>query len=110
VPALDGVRAIAVASVLGFHADLHGVLPGGFLGVSVFFTLSGFLITSLLVQEHAQQGRIDLRAFYARRVRRLVPAAYLCVAAVLAVGVVWGAAQRRSLPGDTIAAVANVAN
>jgi peptidoglycan/LPS O-acetylase OafA/YrhL len=103
VPALDGVRAIAVAAVLVFHADLHGVLPGGFLGVSVFFTLSGFLITSLLVREHSESGRIDLGAFYTRRVKRLV-------AVVLSMGVLWGATQRGALPGDAVAAVANVAN
>lgn len=109
VGALDGLRAFAVLSVLLFHADL-GVAHGGFLGVSVFFTLSGFLITSLLLREHQATGRVDLRAFYERRVRRLMPAAHLCVAAVLAAGVWWGAAQRRALPGDAIAAVANVAN
>lgn len=95
--------------MLVFHADL-GLADGGFLGVSVFFTLSGFLITSLFLTEHHSTGRVDLRAFYERRVRRLMPAAHLCVAAVLAAGVWWAATQRRDLPGDAIAAVANVAN
>ncbi|MEI8238095.1 MAG: acyltransferase [Actinomycetota bacterium] len=109
LPALDGLRALAVAAVLLFHADI-GLAGGGFLGVSTFFTLSGFLITTLLIAEHGRAGRISLRGFYGRRARRLIPAAYLCVAAVLALGFVWNASQRQHLPGDAIAAVANVAN
>ena len=73
MPALDGVRALAVVAVVLFHAGF-GFASGGFIGVSVFFTLSGFLITSLLIAEHAQQGHISLGAFYGRRVRRLLPA------------------------------------
>jgi peptidoglycan/LPS O-acetylase OafA/YrhL len=61
VGALDGLRAFAVAVVLVFHAELGGA-EGGFLGVSVFFTLSGFLITSLLVAEHERTGTVDLGA------------------------------------------------
>lgn len=109
VPALDGLRALAVGAVLLFHADL-GLVDGGFLGVSVFFTLSGFLITSLLLDEHAATGGISLSAFFARRVRRLVPAAYACVVLVLLVGAAWGAVQRRNLPVDVAASVLNVAN
>ena len=60
VPALDGLRALAVAAVLLYHADL-GWIPGGFLGVEVFFVISGYLITLLLVSEHEQNGRISLR-------------------------------------------------
>ncbi len=80
-PALDGVRALAVAMVLGFHLDI-GWLSGGYLGVSVFFTLSGFLITSLLLGEHRRTGMVDLPAFYQRRARRLVPAGLLVLALV----------------------------
>lgn len=109
VGALDGLRACAVLAVLLFHADL-GLAAGGFLGVSVFFTLSGYLITALLLREFDATGTVDLRAFYERRARRLMPAAHLCIAGVLAAGVWWGATQRQGLPGDAIAAVANVAN
>lgn len=109
VGALDGLRALAVLAVLVFHADL-GVAAGGFLGVSVFFTLSGFLITSLLVAEHERTGRVALAAFYARRGRRLLPAAYACIAGVLLLGPWWVATQRQDLPGDVVASVANVAN
>jgi peptidoglycan/LPS O-acetylase OafA/YrhL len=76
VPALDGLRGVAVAGVLLFHA---GHLPGGFLGVDLFFTLSGFLITSLLLVEREATGRVDLRRFWARRLRRLLPALLLVV-------------------------------
>ncbi|HSP05435.1 MAG TPA: acyltransferase family protein [Acidimicrobiales bacterium] len=82
VEALDGLRGVAVIGVLLFHAD-H--LAGGFLGVDLFFTLSGFLITSLLVVEHRERGRISLRAFWARRARRLLPAMLAVVAAATVV-------------------------
>jgi peptidoglycan/LPS O-acetylase OafA/YrhL len=81
-PALDGVRALAVTTVLMFH---HGVawMSGGYVGVSVFFTLSGYLITSLLVAEHRERNTISLGRFYARRARRLLPAGLLCLALVV---------------------------
>ena len=83
-PALDGVRAFAVAAVLLFHAGVPG-FDGGYLGVSVFFTLSGFLITSLLLREHAGSGTIDLAGFYARRLRRLLPASVVCLVGVASI-------------------------
>ncbi|MFG1921694.1 acyltransferase family protein [Cryptosporangium sp. NPDC048952] len=84
-PALDGLRAIAVGAVLVYHLGAPW-LPGGFLGVDLFFVLSGFLITTLLVEEWRAQGRVDLGRFWLRRVRRLLPAALLVVTAVMAVG------------------------
>jgi peptidoglycan/LPS O-acetylase OafA/YrhL len=78
VPALDGIRALAVAGVLLYHAGVAW-LPGGFLGVDVFFVLSGFLITSLLLAERGATGRIDLPRFWIRRARRLLPAAFLVI-------------------------------
>lgn len=83
-PELDGVRAVAILCVLAFHAFFVGVRPrfAGFLGVDVFFVLSGYLITSLLLSEHHEHGRIDLGAFWARRGLRLLPA--LLVMLVLA--------------------------
>src|SRR3954465_2350740 len=80
-PALDGVRAAAVAMVLVFHLDL-GFYEGGYVGVSVFFTLSGFLITSLLIRERERTGRVHAAAFYARRARRLLPAGAVCLLGV----------------------------
>jgi peptidoglycan/LPS O-acetylase OafA/YrhL len=70
-PALDSLRAIAVCAVLAYHV---GWIRGGWLGVDVFFTLSGFLITTLLLGEHARTGTISIRRFYVRRARRLLPA------------------------------------
>ena len=68
-PALDGLRAVAVMVVVLFHAKFSWI-PGGFLGVSTFFTLSGFLITSLLLREWSRRGGIALRTFWRRRFRR----------------------------------------
>ena len=81
-PALDGVRAAAIVLVVGFHLVLrHGsAVPGGYLGVDVFFVLSGFLITSLLLDERAATGRIHLRAFWARRAARLLPLLFVVLA------------------------------
>jgi peptidoglycan/LPS O-acetylase OafA/YrhL len=80
-PALDGIRAIAVGSVVAYHFGWHS-LPGGFLGVDVFFVLSGYLITSILLSEHAKRGSISMSGFYSRRVRRLFPALALVIVAV----------------------------
>ncbi|MGH8030114.1 MAG: acyltransferase family protein, partial [Arenimonas sp.] len=70
---MEGLRAVAIALVVAAHAGVAG-LQGGFVGVDVFFVLSGFLITGLLVTEREASGRIGLAAFYARRMRRLLPA------------------------------------
>ncbi|MBX9642450.1 MAG: acyltransferase, partial [Mycobacteriaceae bacterium] len=109
IPALDGLRAVAVALVLVGHGGVPGV-SGGFIGVDIFFVLSGFLITSLLLDELGRSGRIDLTGFWVRRARRLLPALVLMV---LTVGV-----AREFLPyqtldglrGDAIAAFTWVAN
>src|SRR5919201_690581 len=78
LPSLDGLRALAVIAVLLYHADLSWI-PGGFLGVDVFFVISGYLITSLLLAEWHGRGRIDFKAFWLRRARRLLPALFLTV-------------------------------
>jgi peptidoglycan/LPS O-acetylase OafA/YrhL len=109
VPGLDGLRAVAVIAVLLFHAEFS-FASGGFLGVSLFFTLSGFLITTLLLDEHDATGTLSMRRFYGRRVRRLLPAAYVCLLLVIVLSGWWSASQLRALPGDLLAAVANVAN
>ncbi len=77
-PDIEGLRAIAIGAVLLFHAGV-GWAEGGFIGVDVFFVISGFLITGLLVREWNGSGRIDLLVFYARRFRRLLPAALLAI-------------------------------
>ncbi|WP_035857354.1 acyltransferase family protein [Cryptosporangium arvum] len=84
-PGLDGVRAVAVVAVLVYHLGASW-LPGGFLGVDVFFALSGFLITTLLLTRAGADGRVDLVDFLTRRARRLLPAALVMVAVVAVVG------------------------
>ena len=76
LPGLDGIRAVAIIGVLLYHADLDW-LPGGYLGVDVFFVLSGFLITTLILEEFDRSGRIDFGRFYLGRARRLLPALVL---------------------------------
>jgi peptidoglycan/LPS O-acetylase OafA/YrhL len=108
-PALDGVRAVAVVLVLLFHGGVSW-MTGGYLGVSVFFTLSGYLITSLLLREEATTGRIAAGAFYARRARRLLPASLLCLVAIVvgaAAGLFDGVAHLRR---DLYGALFQVAN
>ena len=83
-PDVEGLRGVAILFVLLFHAELSP-MPGGFVGVDVFFVISGFLITGLLLRERERTGRIDLVGFYGRRVRRLLPAALVTVAVVLPV-------------------------
>ena len=87
-PALDGVRALAVLAVLVFHAAPQ-LLPGGFIGVDVFFALSGYLITGILLHELQQHGRIRLARFWARRLWRLGPALALLILVYVAVLGVW---------------------
>ncbi|HEY5376960.1 MAG TPA: acyltransferase family protein, partial [Polyangiaceae bacterium] len=84
LPALDGLRAISVLAVIGFHAELPG-LSGGFLGVEVFFVVSGYLITSLLLLERQSSGTISLQQFWLRRARRLLPAVFALLLFALAV-------------------------
>jgi peptidoglycan/LPS O-acetylase OafA/YrhL len=109
-PALDGLRAVAVTAVLLFHAGF-GWAEGGWLGVSTFFTLSGFLITTILLRGHQQDPPVPLRLFWARRARRLLPAAWLTLAGVLVYGAtVADATQLARLRGDVVAALAYVAN
>jgi peptidoglycan/LPS O-acetylase OafA/YrhL len=108
VPALDGIRGAAVAAVLLFHA---GHLTGGFLGVDLFFVLSGFLITSLLVVEVRRTDHISLPAFWARRARRLLPALAGVLLGVAAYA--WLLAPPAGLArirGDALATAAYVAN
>ncbi len=109
-PALDGLRGLAVAAVLCFHAPFSWA-RGGYLGVSAFFTLSGFLITTLLLQQHARSGRISFRRFWSRRARRLLPAGFLAVAAVLLYGATIATNdQARALRWDVLSALGAFSN
>lgn len=109
-PALDGLRGVAVAGVVAFHAGWSWA-GGGFLGVSLFFTLSGFLITTLLLREREETGAIDLPAFWARRARRLLPAAIATLLGVAALAPVLATAdQLVDLRADVVSALLYVAN
>jgi peptidoglycan/LPS O-acetylase OafA/YrhL len=96
-PALDGVRAVAIAAVIAFHFGVPRA-RAGYLGVDVFFVLSGFLITALLIQEHTTSGGISLRAFYIRRARRLLPALYILLVAVIA----WAIVRPNLIENETV--------
>ncbi|MGE5636549.1 MAG: acyltransferase family protein [Nocardioidaceae bacterium] len=109
LPGLDGIRAIAVAAVLLYHAEV-GWMPGGFLGVDVFFVLSGYLITSLLLAELSASGRIDLLRFWARRARRLLPAVVVVIAVCLVVIAAFYPADLARLRGDAAASLLYVQN
>ena len=109
LPGLDGLRAVAVVSVMVYHANKTW-LHGGFLGVEVFFVISGYLITLLLIAEHERSGRVDLRQFWLRRFRRLLPALFVMLALLvvyLAIG--FRTAQGRTR-GDIVGGVAYVSN
>jgi peptidoglycan/LPS O-acetylase OafA/YrhL len=109
-PALDGLRALAVVGVLCFHSGFSWA-TGGYLGVSTFFTLSGFLITSLLLAERDGTGAVNPRAFWSRRFRRLLPAALCALALAVLYGVtVADASQVRALRADVLASLSYVAN
>lgn len=87
IPAIDGLRAIAVMAVLFYHLGFNWI-PGGFLGVDLFFVISGYVITRLLLDSIERSGGLDLRAFYLARIRRLLPAlAFMLVTTAIAVGI-----------------------
>ena len=110
VPALDGARGVAIALVLAYHFGIPGV-PGGFLGVDLFFVLSGFLITTLLLDEHRSTGRIDFVQFWYRRARRLLPALFVLVAAVATwTALVASPVEKGPLRWDLLSALGYVAN
>ncbi len=111
VDALDGLRAIAVVAVVLYHAD-PSLLPGGFLGVDLFFVLSGYLITSLIWLEHQRPDGFGLREFWFRRMRRLWPLAWVTLAAIAVASLwgVWGLDRQRSLPKELLAGFIHLAN
>src|SRR5215207_842823 len=108
-PDVDGLRAIAVMLVLNFHG-FPQAMPGGFIGVDVFFVISGFLITGIIARELEQQ-RFSLVTFYIRRIRRIFPALVVVLGAVLVLGWLWMLpAAFAQLGSDTFASAAFLAN
>jgi len=109
VPGLDGLRALAVAVVIAYHLG-YGWAQGGLLGVGVFFTLSGYLITDILVGQWASRGRIRLGDFWLRRARRLLPALFVMLAVVAVWVNVWDRSYLPGFRGDVIASALYVNN
>ncbi len=121
-PALDGLRALSVALVILYHAGVvtHAALPagspapwffdGGFLGVEVFFVVSGYLITTLLLEERERTGRVSLRGFWVRRFRRLMPALWTTVAATALWAAIWGRDFVSGLRRDALFGLTYLAN
>ncbi len=109
-PDIEGLRGIAILLVLLFHAGLPWT-PGGFIGVDVFFVISGFLITGKLWRESQQPGGLSIAKFYAWRIRRLLPAALVAVALISLVGLLIAAPLDRSeLAADGAASALSLAN
>ncbi len=109
LPGLDGLRAFAVIGVLLYHAGVSW-LPGGFLGVEVFFVISGYLITALLLSEWKRTGRLDLKTFWLRRARRLLPALFLLLAVSFSYAVLFLPGEVAGLRNDVLAALGYVTN
>ncbi len=109
MPGVDGLRALAVGAVVAYHAGA-GWLPGGFLGVDVFFVISGYLITSLLLAEHRASGSIDLIRFWLRRARRLLPAVIVMIAVTLAAMLVLHPDEVGRLRGAVVSSLLYVVN
>ncbi len=109
VPGLDGLRAIAVIGVLLYHANVSW-LPGGFLGVDLFFVISGYLITTLLLAEYHATGRISFKEFYLRRARRLLPALLTMLAVLVVFMALFHRTALGQARGDVLAALGYVSN
>ncbi len=109
LPGLDGMRAAAVVAVMIYHTN-NGWLPGGFIGVEIFFVISGYLITLLLIGEHEKRGRIDLKEFWLRRARRLLPALFLMMALLMIYTAIFERDTLGTLRGDVAAGLAYITN
>jgi peptidoglycan/LPS O-acetylase OafA/YrhL len=111
LPGLDGMRALAVIAVLLYHSGGGGAfVPGGFLGVEVFFVISGYLITSLILAQWRSTGRVELKAFWVGRARRLLPALYVVLVVTLTYAVVFLPGEVAGLRADVLAAMGYVTN
>ncbi|MGG3872511.1 acyltransferase family protein [Brevibacillus laterosporus] len=109
MPGLDGLRALAVFAVILYHLNVNWA-PGGLLGVGVFFVLSGYLITDILISQWKQRGKIDLKDFWIRRAKRLLPAMIVMLIAVVVWLALFDRAQLQALRGEIVAALLYVSN
>ena len=108
MPALDGLRAISILSIVLYHGGV--ALPGGYLGVDIFFVISGFLITSLLLVDWERHGKLNLKDFWTRRARRLLPALFLVVAFVLTLSLFVNIGKLGTVRADSLASLFYVSN
>ncbi len=109
MPGLDGVRAVAVIAIIIYHLNPQW-LSGGFLGVDTFFVISGYLITSLLLTEYHNTGKIKLTSFWLRRVKRLIPAVLFLVMGVIVLSLIFMPTEIQKVRADSIAAIFYVSN
>jgi peptidoglycan/LPS O-acetylase OafA/YrhL len=109
MPGIDAMRALAVLAVFGYHAGLDW-LPGGFLGVDVFFVISGYLITSLLLREFRGTGHLEIGRFWLRRARRLLPAVGVLIAVAMIVSAIAEPGKIDQIRGDALASLFYFAN
>jgi peptidoglycan/LPS O-acetylase OafA/YrhL len=109
MPGLDGLRAVAVLAVIAFHLGFDWA-PGGLLGVGIFFTLSGYLITDILLAQLSSRGHIKLGSFWLARARRLLPALFVMLALVVAWVTIFGPAQPQQFRDAVVASVLYVSN
>jgi|ERR1700710_1513604 len=109
MPGLDGLRAVAVLAVIAFHLGF-GWAPGGLLGVGIFFTLSGYLITDILLSQLSRQGHVELGRFWLARARRLLPALFAMLVIVVAWVTIFGPAQPRQFRDGVVASALYVSN
>lgn len=109
MPGLDGVRAVAVIAIIIYHLNPQW-LSGGFLGVDTFFVISGYLITSLLLTEYHNTGKIELMSFWLRRVKRLIPAVLFLVMGVIVLSLFFMPTEIQKVRADSIAAIFYVSN
>ncbi|HAR6370468.1 TPA: acetyltransferase [Staphylococcus pseudintermedius] len=109
MPGLDGVRAVAVIAIIIYHLNPQW-LSGGFLGVDTFFVISGYLITSLLLTEYHNTGKIKLMSFWLRRVKRLIPAVLFLVMGVIVLSLIFMPTEIQKVRADSIAAIFYVSN
>lgn len=109
MPGIDGLRAIAVLAVIAYHLNLPGV-PGGLLGVGIFFVLSGYLITDILLKQHNKTGRLDLGDFWIRRARRLLPAMFIMLGLVAAYLMATDPPRLYAMKGEIVSALLYYSN
>jgi peptidoglycan/LPS O-acetylase OafA/YrhL len=110
MPGIDALRAIAVLAVFFYHVSTGGWMPGGFLGVDVFFVISGYLITALLLSEYRRAGHLDVLRFWLRRARRLLPAVAVMIAVTLIAAAIFTPGDISGLRGDAVASLFYVNN